>query len=378
MKLKTFTLMALCALMNLGVTHAQLIWQENFNQPVGALIPSSIASSDNAPISNPLNLSGWKTQSGASGTIDCFDVVSPGLTYNGYASSGVGKALKFLAVSGQSIYKQWAKTIKNDSSVYVSFMINIPNVLATGGDFFFGLRMDSTAANTNWGSCIYASVDPTYPGQEITFSIKKSSSGTTAYPATIFYPANTTLLVVLNYHVGILNGLTQTAETGNYDDKMSLYVNPPTTGGEPTTPTIVCADATQKDLYRWGATLAFGGAKAVYLRSSTSTPGATPAYTIDGIRVGLTWADVMPIQTGFKQTTADNFTYTLDVNKQLSVNTSSAYYTGYNIVSLSGQQVLKGSLNGQSNKIDASNLHSGIYILNLNGNQQASAKIIVP
>ena len=120
-----------------------------------------------------------------------------------------------------------------------------------------------------------------------------------------------------------------------------------------------------------------GGAKAVYLRSSTTTVGATPAYTIDGIRVGLTWADVMPIQTGLKQTTADNFSYYLDLKKQLTVNTSSTFYSGYNIVSLSGQQVLNGSLNGQSNKIDASGLHSGIYILNLNGNQHASAKILV-
>jgi len=369
--------LALCVFMNLGITHAQLIWQENFNQPVGALIPSPIASSDNAPVNNPLNLSGWKTQSGASGTIDCFDVVSPGLTYNGYASSGVGKALKFLAVSGQSIYKQWSKTIKNDSSVYVSFLLNIPNVAATGGDFFFGLRMDSTAANTNWGSCIYAAVDPTYPGQEVTFSIKKSSTGT-AFPATTYYPAGTTLLIVLNYHVGILNGLTQTAETGIYDDKMSLYVNPPTTGGEPTTPSIVCADATQKDLYRWGATVVIGGAKAVYLRSSTSTPGATPAYTIDGIRVGLTWADVMPISSGLKQTTADNFSYNLDRNKQLTVNTSTSFYQGYSIISLSGQQVLMGSLNAQTSKIDASSLNSGVYILKLNGTQQASAKILIP
>jgi hypothetical protein len=377
MKSKIFTLIALCALLNLGTANAQLIWAEDFNQPVGALIPSPLVSSDNSAINNPLNLSGWKTQSNSSGSVNCFDVVSPGLTYNGYASSNVGNALNFLAVSGQSIYKQWSKTIKNDTSVYVSFMLKIPTVVATGSDFFFGLRMDSTATNTNWGSCIYAAVDPNFVGEEITFSIKKSSSGA-AVPSTKYFPANTTILVVLNYHVGTLNGTTQALEAGLYDDKMSVYINPSTTAGEPSTPTIYCADATQKDLYRWGATIVIGGAKAVYLRSSTTTVGATPAYTIDGIRVGLTWADVMPVPNGLKQTTADNFSYNLDQSKQLTIKTSTSYYNSFNLVTLSGQHLLKGSINSETNKIDATKLKTGIYILNLNGNQHASAKIIIP
>ena len=377
MKSKIFTLLAFCAIISFGTAQAQLIWEENFNQAAGALIPTPLVSSDNSLLNNPLNTSGWKTQSNTSAATNCFDVVTPGLTYNGYASSGVGNALKYTSQAGQSLYKQWAKTIKNDSSVYISFLLNIPNEAITGGDFFFGIRLDSTAANTNWGSCIYAAVAPAFPNEEITFSIKKQGSSLSpASVSTKYFPAATTLLVVLNYHVGILNGTSQTAETGLYDDKMSLYINPPTTGGEPTTPTIYCADATQKDLYRWGATIVMGGAKAVYLRSSAT--GNAPSYTIDGIRVGLTWQDVMPVQSGLKRTTADNFMYNLDSNKQLNLSTSTVYYNNYSLVSLSGQQLLKGSISGSSNRIDASSLKSGIYILNLNGNLHASAKILVP
>ena len=376
MKLKIFTLIALCALMNVGKTHAQLFWQENFNQPVGALIPGALVSSDNSLVNNPLNLSGWYTQSNTYANVDCFDVAANGLTYNGYISSGIGNAITFNPVSGQSIFKPWKKTIKNDSTVYVSFMLNIPPTLATGGDFFFGLKMDSTATSTNWGSCIYAAVDPAYPGQEITFSIKKSSSGT-AVPATTYFASSTTHLVVLKYFVGILNGLNATAETGNYDDQMSLFIDPPTMSTEPSTPTIYCADPTQKDLYRWGTTIAIGGAKSAYLRSSTTAAGSIPGYTIDGIRVGLTWADVMPLKSGLKQTTADNFRYNIDNNKQLTVNTSAAYYNNYTIVALSGQLLLKGLLTGQISKINATSLKSGIYILYLNGNQHASAKFLV-
>ena len=376
MKTKIITLIAFCAFLSLGSIQAQLIWQENFTQNVGPLIPSPLVSSDNSAINNPLNLSGWKTQSNTSGATDCFDVVSPGLIYNGYSCSGIGNALKFNPVSGQSIYKQWSKTIKNDSSVYVSFMINFPNAPATGGDFFFGLRMDSTATNTNWGSCIYASVDTTFKGQEVSLSIKKSSSGT-AVPSSIYFPSNTTLFVVLNYHIGKLNGISQVAETGLYDDKMSVYINPSPTDVEPVTPTIYCADAAQKDLYRWGATTIIGGAKAVYLRSSTATPGNTPAYTIDGIRVGYTWADVMSASDGLKKTTADNFRYVIDRNKQLTINASPSNYSVYSLVSVSGQQLFKGSISSEVNKINVSTLKSGIYILNLNGKQHATAKIVI-
>ena len=376
MKTKIITLIAFFVVLSLGKMQAQLIWQDNFSQAAGPLIASPLVSSDNSAINNPLNLSGWKTQSNTSAATNCFDVVSPGLVYNGYSCSDIGNALKFNAVSGQSIYKQWSKTIKNDSSVYVSFMINFPNALATGGDFFFGLRMDSTATNTNWGSCIYAAVDPAFPGQEVSLSIKKASSGT-AVPSSTYFPANTTLFIVLNYHIGILNGVSQVAETGLYDDKMSVYVNPSSTAGEPTTPTIYCADAAQKDLYRWGATTTIGGAKAVYLRSSTATPGNTPAYTIDGIRVGYTWADVISSTDGLIQTTANNFRYVVDINRQMTINASPSNYSAYTLLSISGQQLYKGSISSEISKVNLSTLKSGIYILDLVGKQHASAKIVI-
>ena len=93
------------------------------------------------------------------------------------------------------------------------------------------------------------------------------------------------------------------------------------------------------------------------------------------MRVGLTWNDVINIKTGMTSTTANDFRYTID-NKTLTVCTSN--YTSYELVSLSGQKMLAGTLKSQSEKIDASGLKTGIYILNLHGKQNSAAKVLIP
>jgi hypothetical protein len=135
------------------------------------------------------------------------------------------------------------------------------------------------------------------------------------------------------------------------------------------------ADAAQNDLYRYTSSgLVFGGARGLYLR--TPTAGNAPAYTLDGIRVGLTWADVMPAPNALKNATADNFSFKVDANKQITVYASSKTYNQFNVCNLSGQRVLSGTLN--NTKINAAALKSGVYILNLSGSQKASAKIVIP
>ena len=376
MKSKIFTLIAIFALMSFGTAKAQLFWAEDFNYTVGALIPGALTSSDNSTINNALNLTDWLTQSNSVSGVDCFDVLSGSLTYNGFPSSGIGNSLKYNNTAGQGIYKLFPKLIKNDSTIYISFMINIPgDVAVTGGDYFFAVKMEPAATSTNWAGRLFAAVEPTFPNEEITFGIAKAS-GASVTQATKYFAANTTHLIVYKYKVGILNGLNATEETGKYDDQMTIYVDPVLTGGEPATPTIFLNDPAQKDAYRYTSTgTAFGGARGLYLRSSAT--GNAPAYTIDGIRSGLTWSDVISAPSGLKSTTADNFIYSLDKNKQLNINTTTAYYNNFSVVSLSGQQILKGLITGQNTKINASCLNSGVYILNLNGNQQASAKFIV-
>ena len=374
MKAKIFTTIVLCALMSFGAAHSQLLLEENFDYEANrALIMNAVASSDNYD-----GVTGWSTASNSLAGDNTFNITDAPLTYEGYISSGIGNALKYSGENGQGVFKIFPDNIKNDSAVYISFLLNIPaDVQITGGDFFFGIKMEPQAGSYNYGGRLFASVLPTEVGQEVQFSINKGSGGTNTTVDNNqgpFFAANQTHLVVIKYHVGVLVGTTAADEAGNYDDIMSLYVNPPVTGVEPAEPLLKHVDPDQRDVYRIsGNGNPFGGARGLYIRASAA--GNAPAYTIDGIRVGLKWEDVIPMPSAIKNTSASDFSVSVQ-NKQISVITTNVDYNTYEIVSLSGQVVKKGLMNGASS-IDATSVQSGMYILLLNGSQQASAKVVI-
>lgn len=374
MKKTTFATLILSVLFNIFNANAQLLLEENFDYDAGrTLILNPVASSDNYD-----GVTGWSTQSNSAAATNCFDITAAPLNYNGYVNSGIGNALKYNGQAGQGVFKLFSKNVRNDSTVYISFLINFPADAVSGGDYFLGIKMEPSAGSTNWGGRLFAKVEPTFTNEEVTLGINKMSGGTTTWVNATsgpFFTVNKTYLMVIKYKVGVLNGTSAATEAGKFDDVMELFVNPSTAGVEPTTATLRHADPTQNDLYRYTSSgIVFGGARGLYLR--TPAAGNAPAYTIDGIRVGLTWAEVVPAPNALKNASADNFSFRVDANKQISVFTSARMYNSYNLVSLSGQQLLSGTLNNQ--KINASALKSGVYILNLVGSQKASAKIMIP
>ncbi|MEA4937859.1 MAG: T9SS type A sorting domain-containing protein [Paludibacter sp.] len=374
MKRKIFTSFFLSALLSVGAIQAQLLLEENFDYDANRpLVLDAVASSDNYD-----GVTGWSTQSNTLSGTNCFNITDAPLTYNGYYSSGIGNAMKYTGDAGQGVFKLFPKNIRNDSTVYISFLVNFPNVAVSGGDYFLGIKMEPSATSTNWGGRVFVAVDPTYTGEEVTVGINKMSGGTTTWVNAAtgpFFPANTTLLFVVKYKVGVLNGNSATEEAGKFDDEMSLFVNPALTSTEPTTPTLFHASPTQNDLYRYTSSgLIFGGARGIYLRSSAT--GNAPAYTIDGIRVGEKWTDVVLAPNGLKDATADNFSYRME-NKNIVITASEFNYNRYELTALSGQRLLSGSLLNSNGRIDASTLSSGVYILTLQGNQRASAKILI-
>lgn len=372
MKLKIFTLIALCALLSTGTLKAQTYLEENFDYPVDSFIKHPAISSQN------LQANGWSTQTSTNALNNSWNITTPGLTFNGYYAGSWSNALSFVnsTTIGPSVYKSWKHAILQDSTFYISFLVNFSTSqigAIPSPDFFFGIKMTGNFTDTNWGACIYAGYDNTLPaGQEINMSIKKSSTGVATY-ATSNIGVGTTHLMVLKYKLGKLMGQTSATDTP-FDDQMSLFVDPVPTAAEPGTPTLFNNDATSKDLFRGGSTKPFGGAVSVYLRSP-SVAGNTPLYTIDAIRVGLTWNDVMLLRTALTSVTANDFKYSVDENKQISVLTTN--YSAYEIVSVSGQRMLKGTLNSSSQKIDGAALKPGVYIMNLHGVKDASAKILI-
>ena len=374
MKIKKFTLLFVMALLSVGIMQAQLILEEYFDYDAERpLIFDAINNSDNFD-----GVTGWSTQSNSTSGTNTFNMTSAPLTYNGYLGSGIGNALKYSGTSGQGVFKLFSKNVRNDSTVYIAFLVNFPNEPVSGGDYFVGIKMEPSASSTNWGGRIYAAVDPSYPGEEVSLAINKLSGGTTTWVNPVsgpFLPANTTHLIVIKYHVGVLNGSTAAEEVGNFDDVMSIYVNPELNGIEPTTPVIIHQDPNQNDIYRITSSgMVFGGARGLYLRSSAA--GNTPAYTIDGFRVGTTWESVIPTPSGLKNASANNFSYRIE-NKEILVTASDFNYNRFEVNSLSGQRVLAGSLVDANGRIDVSSLHAGVYVLSLQGSQRASAKIII-
>lgn len=374
MKTKIFTLFIVVLGLSAGTLRAQMLLEENFDYDTNRpLIMDAINNSDNFD-----GVTGWSTQNNSKAGTNCFTITDAPLTYPGYAGSGIGYALKYNGDDGQGPFKAFLKNIKNDSTIYIAFMINFPNTAVSGGDYFLGIKMDASATQTNWGGRIFAAVDPTYQGEEVSIGINKMSGGTTTWVNAAtgpFLPANTTHLFVVKYHVGIIAGETAAEEAGKFDDIMSLFVNPPLTGGEPETPTLQHIDPTQNDLYRRSSTgSVIGGARAIYLRPSVL--GNAPAYTIDGIRVGESWEAVTGTASAVQHVVKDIFNFSIKENT-LTVKNFPVDCTAYEITGISGQRLLEGSLAAPENSIDVSSLSTGIYLLSLKGTQLHTAKIII-
>ena len=138
MKSKNFTLLAFIAIMSFGPIKAQLYLEENFDYPVDSFIKHPVISAQN------LQANGWSTQTSSNALNNSWNITAPGLNYPGYYEGYSGTALSFVnsTTIGPSIYKSWKHPIYQDSTIYISFLINFaPNAAAIlSPDFFFGIK----------------------------------------------------------------------------------------------------------------------------------------------------------------------------------------------------------------------------------------------
>jgi len=246
-----------------------------------------------------LTANGYTAFSG--GGTNPITVTTPGLTYAGSPSSGVGNAVT-MTTSGEDDSKTFAPTI-NSGNAYASFLLNVTSAQATG-DYFFSLY-DGTYITRVF---IKAS------GAGYVLGVSKSG-GTVSYDATV-RSFNTTILVVLKY----------TFNTGTTtDDVINLFIEPTLGAAEPA--------ATIANV---GAGTADGGTfNRIALRQGTASSAS--AQIVDGIRVGTTWASVTPVATPSttslspSSTTAGNPGFTLTVNgSNFASNNSTVTWNGTN------------------------------------------------
>lgn len=225
-----------------SITASVLLLEEDFDYTAEDNITSHGWTAHNAVGTNPIK------------------VKSPGLSYAGYASSGIGLAAS-MTTSGEDDHKDFAAA-PTAGSVYAAFLVNA-SAAQTTGDYFFHFYETSSLLDGR----VFIKKDAS--SSSFAFGLSKANEGAT-YTG-FDYSLDTTYLVVVKY---TFNGSSQ-------DDTVALFVNPIPGGSEPTA-TVGPLTASIND-----AT----SLVAVALRQGTAA--SMPTVVVDGIRVGTTWADVV-------------------------------------------------------------------------------------
>ena len=206
---------------------------------------------------------GWAAHSG---TTNAIFVTSPGLTYTGYPSSGIGNAAT-LTATGQDVNKQY--TPITSGAVYASIMVNVAS--AQTGDYFFHLGLSNTT--TIYMARVFVKLAS---NGNLAFGLSKTSTNATILPvySDSIYTTGTTYLLVVKYQFN----------PDVADDAVYLFINPVITTVEPT-PDLTHNTSANNDPANIGG---------VYIRQGG--PALGPNLTLDGIRIGTAWADVIPVE----------------------------------------------------------------------------------
>ncbi|MEO0092079.1 MAG: T9SS type A sorting domain-containing protein [candidate division WOR-3 bacterium] len=217
-----------------------------------------------------LTYNGWSPHSAAGS--NPIMVTSPGLTYSGYLSSGIGNAANVIGGAGSREDVNRTFTPQTSGSVYAAFMVNVASAPTTE-DYF--LHFGPFSIGTMFRGRVFVKSD----GGNLKFGLSKGSS-TASVITNNNYSFNTTYLLVLKY----------TFNPGTNDDEVKLWINPPLSGTEPPAD-LSHTDGSISDLSNCGSIALRQGSNAYDL-------------IVDGIRIGTSWG----VLTGLEPPTIANIT----------------------------------------------------------------------
>ncbi len=253
---------------------AQLL-VENFDYTVGTVLTATTTADPTT---------GWLAHSGnGSANID----VTDGLTFSGYAGSGIGGAAN-VDNTGQDINKVFAT--QNTGIVYVAFMLKTETPNSAG--YFFMLSQAPVSSTFNSRIFINSSGDG--------IGLSSSSTAPTSY---ITITPSTTVLVVIKHDF--------TANTSDLFVLNSFSANEPGSAGQSISET-------------------YSATGAVVIRQYS----ASQRQIIDGIRVGNTWAEACAAPSSTPKVATPTFTAipgnvttTQTVGIETTTDGASIYYT---------------------------------------------------
>ncbi len=237
----------------------QLLLEENFDYGAGILTTVGPT---------------WLLHSGTAGQVDVIDTDSDlgkSLSYSGYSPS-VGRRVFITETETEDVSKNLSSII-NTGGLYASCLLKVTAIPsgATGSYFFHFYQNSST-----FGGSVY--IRPSGSGFNLGINARTTVANTVWNSSVLNY--NQTYLIVLKYE--FVSG------TGN--DIASLFINPSLGGLEPI--------ANNLHTNTGGTDLA--SVERIALRQSLSSSIGMGAMEIDGIRIGTSWASIIPA-TGVNQ-----------------------------------------------------------------------------
>ncbi|HMS33812.1 MAG TPA: T9SS type A sorting domain-containing protein [Ignavibacteria bacterium] len=247
MTTKKLILSALCIVISFSNLFSQNLFKDDFSYPV---------------LDSLEGTGGWN-RSGVNLPYNV-QVKSPGLTYTGYAGSGIGNTA-YLSNTAEGDIVMHNFTQQSSGNLYLSFMIRVDSMTATatiGYNIGFNMSTGQTFINT----MLYVK-----RLSATTFNLGIRKSRIVSYSSTV-YNTNTTYLAVLKYC--FVNG-------DNNDSAKAYIFSSGVPALEPALPTVFTTDST--DVPSIGN---------VILSNSYAQSGSLKGSSvkIDGIRVGLSWA----------------------------------------------------------------------------------------
>lgn len=267
---------------------SQLRMYDNFDFPFGD--------------TNTIYSNGWTL---FSSTVNPIKIGTPGLTYAGYAYSGIGNAVK-LDTTGMDAYKNFPMLIDsvNSSAAYMSFLISVQTAKPFGA--YVAGMVDSTLTGgvpTGFRGRLYVKDSL----GNVRFGVAKSAAGDTSVNvwSPNNYAYNTTYLIVIKFDF----------IPGPNNDAVSLFVfSSGVPAVEPVTPTLGPLLFSSID----GNTI-----KRALLRQGENTRG--PRVTIDGIRISNDWMNPFKQISFGVQGLGDQGTSRLDTAQILVRNNTPPY-----------------------------------------------------
>lgn len=274
-------------------------------------------------------------------------IVTPSLTYPAFASEG--NAVNF---AGAGIESSSSITPQTTGTVYYSMLINVNNIVAatgTNGGYFAGFGTNtSTFGATLWTKKVS---DTSYNlGVEV-----RTASGATTTFHTEEYLTQTTYFVVVAYTFG----------PDANDDTVKMWINPAITATE-STPTVLDTHT--------GTDLA--SINLFFLRQDSV--GNTPDITVDELRIGTSWTDVVPQSAGIAENNIPGLKMYPNPAKNgqtLFITSDSSVEKNVAIYNVLGRKVLEATT--QQNTINTNGLTTGVYMVKITEEGKTSTRKLV-